>query len=126
MVPSELADGENDQRRGEYHEERRQKVVAARILLREALERGAELAEPVPGEGAVREPRQLRQSGGPEGRFLPQRAQHAAPAHLLAHPALEVGLGAAPQVEIGVELASERSEERRVGKEGRSRWSPYH
>src|SRR2546430_1176026 len=25
-----------------------------------------------------------------------------------------------------VELAKERSEERRVGKEGRSRWSPYH
>src|SRR5438093_13644058 len=98
MVPSEQADGEKNQRRGEYHEERRQKVVAARVLLREALERGAELAEPVAGQGAVREPRQLRQGGGPEWRFLPQRAKPAAPAHLPRHPALEVGLGAAPQV----------------------------
>src|SRR5256886_9717439 len=83
MVPSELADGENDQRRGEYHEERRQKVVAARVLLREALERGAELAEPVLGERAVREPRQLRQGGGPEGRFLPQlpRLAHRSEQH---------------------------------------------
>src|SRR2546426_2598347 len=97
---SEQADGEKNQRHGEYHEERRQKVVAARILLREALERGAELSEAVPGERAVREARQLRQGGGPEGRFLPQRAQHAAPAHLLVHPALEVGLGTAPQVVV--------------------------
>ena len=27
---------------------------------------------------------------------------------------------------IDVEISSERSEERRVGKECRSRWSPYH
>src|SRR5438105_9094050 len=107
MVPSELADGEKNQRRGEYHEERRQKIVAARILLREALERGVELAEAVPGERAVREPRQLRHGGGPERRFLPERAQQAAPAQLLVHPALEVGLGGVPQVEVGVELASQ-------------------
>src|SRR3989442_12895386 len=104
MVLSELADGEKNQRRGKYHEERRQKVVAACVLLRETLERGAELAEPVPGQRAVREARQLRQGGGPEGRFLPQRAQHAAPAHLLVHPTLQGGLGPAPQGEIGVEL----------------------
>src|SRR5205807_29288 len=107
MVPSELADGEKNQRRGEYHEERRQKIVAARILLREALERGVELAEAVPGERAVREPRQLRHGGGPERRFRPERAQQAAPAQLLVHPALEVGLGGVPQVEVGVELASQ-------------------
>ena len=33
--------------------------------------------------------------------------------------------GYAPQVEIGG-LLNSRSEERRVGKECRSRWSPYH
>ena len=27
---------------------------------------------------------------------------------------------------VGVPLIEKRSEERRVGKEGRSRWSPYH
>src|ERR1700740_1397840 len=51
-VLSELADGEKNQRRGKYHEERRHKIVAARVLLREALESGAELAEPVLGERA--------------------------------------------------------------------------
>ena len=30
------------------------------------------------------------------------------------------------QNEIGISLWAERSEERRVGKECRSRWSPYH
>ena len=30
------------------------------------------------------------------------------------------------QVEVEVEALAERSEERRVGKECRSRWSPYH
>ena len=30
------------------------------------------------------------------------------------------------QVEFAKELHAERSEERRVGKECRSRWSPYH
>src|SRR5688572_31805279 len=30
------------------------------------------------------------------------------------------------QLGFGVRLCSERSEERRVGKECRSRWSPYH
>src|SRR3989475_9604507 len=29
-------------------------------------------------------------------------------------------------LQTGITLASKRSEERRVGKEGRSRWSPYH
>src|SRR5258708_17915716 len=33
--------------------------------------------------------------------------------------------GAAP-VRVGNAAAGQRSEERRVGKEGRSRWSPYH
>ena len=27
---------------------------------------------------------------------------------------------------LGIDVGSERSEERRVGKECRSRWSPYH
>src|SRR5687768_18353766 len=33
---------------------------------------------------------------------------------------------ATPDLETGVMLISPRSEERRVGKECRSRWSPYH
>src|SRR6266581_5047298 len=35
-------------------------------------------------------------------------------------------LGGAPGVQSARYLGSERSEERRVGKECRSRWSPYH
>ena len=35
-------------------------------------------------------------------------------------------LGIANDPDTGVMLASFRSEERRVGKECRSRWSPYH
>ena len=37
-----------------------------------------------------------------------------------------VGLLATALLQLAVVLLSERSEERRVGKECRSRWSPYH
>src|SRR3712207_9138772 len=42
--------------------------------------------------------------------------------------AVIVGSGgaAAGEIGIGAILGAPRSEERRVGKEGRSRWSPYH
>src|SRR5258708_6709801 len=33
---------------------------------------------------------------------------------------------ASPAIRIGLPIDAERSEERRVGKECRSRWSPYH
>ena len=38
----------------------------------------------------------------------------------------EVVLGENPQDETGMKYMCARSEERRVGKECRSRWSPYH
>src|SRR2546427_12531136 len=46
-------------------------------------------------------------------------------------PAVQVAehlhqLGAGGRVEVSGGLVGERSEERRVGKECRSRWSPYH
>src|SRR6266568_290164 len=46
----------------------------------------------------------------------------------LVHPECEMLPGAAPNADLTPELAAEfeRSEERRVGKECRSRWSPYH
>ena len=44
------------------------------------------------------------------------------PAHLLAEKEIFMQLAAQPAPEI----PEERSEERRVGKECRSRWSPYH
>src|SRR5256885_16977340 len=44
---------------------------------------------------------------------------------LLAFAAGEVADASAERIEIAA-AAVERSEERRVGKEGRSRWSPYH
>src|SRR5258707_15451888 len=39
---------------------------------------------------------------------------------------LSSGRGAPQQPVLKQERATDRSEERRVGKEGRSRWSPYH
>ena len=36
------------------------------------------------------------------------------------------GLGRFPQYIVSIDAGSSRSEERRVGKECRSRWSPYH
>ena len=39
---------------------------------------------------------------------------------------IEVGLLVSPGGDLLVEMVSSRSEERRVGKECRSRWSPYH
>src|SRR5256885_15908884 len=41
-------------------------------------------------------------------------------------PVLENVVGLAPEAKSPAEIASSRSEERRVGKECRSRWSPYH
>src|SRR5574343_1914799 len=38
----------------------------------------------------------------------------------------ENNLGHGPYIEIPEDVYKERSEERRVGKEYRSRWSPYH
>ena len=43
----------------------------------------------------------------PLGRFLSQTIEQAARTDLLAHPALEDGLGGHPQIEIGVELTAE-------------------
>src|SRR3989454_9096911 len=45
-------------------------------------------------------------------------------ANYLASPPLVVAYALAGKMDI--DLTSERSEERRVGKECRSRWSPYH
>src|SRR2546430_8754363 len=39
---------------------------------------------------------------------------------------LEVGCGAGRHAALTASVAKQRSEERRVGKECRSRWSPYH
>src|SRR6267143_1422327 len=55
----------------------------------------------------MRETRELRQRGRPVRRLAAHRAQEAAPAHLLAHPALEEGLRRGPQVEVRIELATE-------------------
>ena len=41
-------------------------------------------------------------------------------------PMLVTFLQVKPYEAVGIALASDRSEERRVGKECRSRWSPYH
>src|SRR2546422_3096479 len=41
-------------------------------------------------------------------------------------PRLSVGLGVVAKVTAGKSEVATRSEERRVGKECRSRWSPYH
>src|SRR5688500_3557558 len=55
----------------------------------------------------MHEARDLRQGCGPERRLVADRAHQAAPAHLLAHPALEKWLRALPKVEVRVELAPE-------------------
>ena len=41
-------------------------------------------------------------------------------------PVTVIQAGPCPVVDKKVEARAERSEERRVGKECRSRWSPYH
>ena len=41
-------------------------------------------------------------------------------------PLLTIGLLFIPLILVGIPICTERSEERRVGKECRSRWSPYH
>ena len=65
------------------------------------------LGQPVFVQRLMRQPRQLRQQGGPFGRFGLQVFHQRAPAHLLVHPAFEKGLGGFPQIEFGVELAAE-------------------
>ena len=62
------------------------------------------LPNPIPGKGEM-----LTQISN----FWFARTAHLVPNHLLDVPLAEV-------------LPAERSEERRVGKECRSRWSPYH
>src|SRR5262247_4639101 len=84
-----------------------QNAVAPRILRGEPLERVTQPVEPVLGERAVREARQLRQRRGPVRRLAAQVAEEPAPADLLVHPAFEIRLGGAPQVELRVELAAE-------------------
>src|SRR2546426_12824984 len=62
----------------------------------------------------------------PEGFRKAQRLMHQA--LRLAEPLRMRGAEVAEDVRIGVIplLVADRSEERRVGKECRSRWSPYH
>src|SRR5260221_4794604 len=57
--------------------------------------------------------------GGP-----PASASAAAVEKLLGQMTLKEKIGQMTQLEIG--MVTDRSEERRVGKECRSRWSPYH
>src|SRR5258708_38805827 len=61
----------------------------------------------IPGEGAVREARKLRQHRRPARRLVAERAQEALQSDLLAHPVLQKRLGGGPQVEIRVELSPE-------------------
>src|SRR5438132_13908538 len=103
----EESDAKQDERDEHHDEERRQQIVAPRILGSEALYREPQRTEAVLGERAVYEARQLRQRVRPIRRLPAQRAHEAAPADLLGHPALEEGLRRGPQVEVGVELAPE-------------------
>src|SRR2546429_8878433 len=68
-------------------------------------------------ETAVRHPRRSREDGGPGAQQRDEAAN-------------EDGRGAVPPKEVTraleVRFVEVRSEERRVGKECRSRWSPYH
>src|ERR1051325_4406208 len=55
--------------------------------------------------------------------------RHARKARALITPAMKVRITDIPiygQIPAGMSALTERSEERRVGKECRSRWSPYH
>src|SRR5258705_7313307 len=61
---------------------------------------------------------------GPPLEMAPDEARRGLTEHLLL--ALEVARGAAGKVRSPGSLVFMRSEERRVGKECRSRWSPYH
>src|SRR5438045_7357439 len=103
----EQSDAKQDQRGHQHDEQRNQQIVAPRVLGGEPLDGQAQRAEAVLGERAVQEARQLRQRVRPVRRLLAQRAQHAAPADLLAHPALEKRCRRGPQVEVRIELASQ-------------------
>src|SRR5258706_9905951 len=59
------------------------------------------------GQHPVQQSRQLRQQRAPLRRLIADVAQQAAPAHLLGHPALQIGFGGGPQVEIRVEVPTE-------------------
>ena len=102
----------------------RRSALGARAALEDLAQEGAGDGE---GEGARAE-----MAGALDrldldhlGAAAPQADPTAAPGpNSAAAPRLWIGSTAAPQTESAV--ASSRSEERRVGKECRSRWSPYH
>src|SRR3954462_11573488 len=101
---------EKCQQRHRHHrddEKAAEDSVAPRVLGDDALERAAQRRGLVCRERPVHEAGNLRQRARPVRRFTPQVAHQPAPPYLFLHPALEVGLGGAPQVEVGVELAAE-------------------
>src|SRR5690349_3760367 len=105
-------DGECQQQRAQHcqycnHQEPGEDAVAPRLLGGDALERAAQRRSAIVRERAMHEPRNLGQGARPVRRLAPEIAHQAAPADLLAHPALEIGLGRAPQVEVRIELAAE-------------------
>src|SRR5256885_5003148 len=53
-------------------------------------------------------------------------ARSSTPDQQNARPPEEVGTGSSPEASAACTSTGARSEERRVGKECRSRWSPYH
>src|ERR1017187_2135742 len=59
---------------------------------------------------------------GPDGSWLPQSVGQ----RIFLEPQVDYLLDALQVMPVAIEDAIDRSEERRVGKECRSRWSPYH
>src|SRR5207302_7040336 len=90
-----VARGILEHREREHHEDKRgnqekpgDEIVAPGVLARQALHGAAQRAKAVLVEGAVHQARKLRKRRRPVRRLPAQRAQQAAPAHLLVHPAL--------------------------------------
>src|SRR5262245_43509352 len=55
----------------------------------------------------IQQPRELGQRHTPMRRFVAHMAGQGAPTHLLRYPALEIGLGRLPQVQVRVEVTPE-------------------
>src|SRR5436190_2940132 len=98
---------EQRHRQQRHDEKAAEDSVAPGVLGDDALERCAQRRGVVCRERPVHEAGNLRQGARPIRRFAPQIAHQPAPTDLLVHPALEIRLGGAPQVEVGVELAAQ-------------------
>src|SRR6266571_6728624 len=106
-VLGEAQDHRPGERQRQQPDREAEQPVAPPLEREQLLERVLDAPDAVIGEHAVQQARQLRQHRGPARRLVVQAAQQTAQADLLPHPALEVGLGGLPQVEVGVELAAE-------------------